>query len=77
MLRPEDLEDLAATGLISVGAVRLPEGETEPQPRSGECRPWLLSSSASFFRGFLNFSVLNSTTSPQYHHISRCIRVYV
>ena len=37
MLRPKDLEELAVTSLIAAGAARLPEGDTEPQPRSGEC----------------------------------------
>ena len=32
-----DLDELAESGLIAKGAARLPEGETEPQPRPGEC----------------------------------------
>ena len=35
-LRPEDLEELANSGLIVEGAARLPKGETEPQPWPGE-----------------------------------------
>ena len=62
MLRAEDLEDLAATGLIAAGATRLPNSVTEPQPRSGECV--LLATHVSrgfslpshpFFLGFLKF----------------------
>ena len=36
-LRQEDLEELAESELIANDAARLPEGETEPQPRPGEC----------------------------------------
>ena len=36
-LRQEDLDKLAESRLIVHGAARLPEGETEPQPRPCEC----------------------------------------
>ena len=61
-LRQEDLDELVESGLIAKGAARLPEGETEPQPRPGECV--LLATHVDrgfslpphpFFRGFLNF----------------------
>ena len=34
-LQQEDLDDMAEPGLIVHESARLPEGETEPQPRSG------------------------------------------
>ena len=61
-LRQEDLDDMAELGLIVHESARLPEGETEPQPRPGECI--LLATHIHcgfslpphpFFRGFLNF----------------------
>jgi hypothetical protein len=70
-LRQEDLDELAESELIIHGAARLPEGETEPQPRPGECV--LLATHVDrgfslpphpFFRGFLNFF------GAQLHHFS-------
>ena len=70
-LRQEDLDQLVESGLIAKGAARLPEGETEPQPRPGECV--LLATHVDrgfslpphpFFRGFLNFF------GAQLHHFS-------
>ena len=71
MLRKEDLEDLAAAGLIADGSWRLSGNEIEPQPREGECV--LLATHVDhgfslpphpFFRGFLNFF------GAQLHHFS-------
>ena len=71
MLRQEDLEDLAATGLIADRTWRLPGDEIEPQPRADECV--LLATHVDcgfslplhpFFRGFLNFF------GAQLHHFS-------
>ena len=70
-LRQEDLDELVISGLIAKGAARLPEGETEPQPRPGECV--LLTTHVNrgfslpphpFFQGFLNFF------GAQLHHFS-------
>ena len=58
----EDLENHAADNLIAHGSWRLSEGESEPQPREGECI--LLTTHVKrgfslpphpFFWGFLNF----------------------
>ena len=70
-VRQEDLADLEESRLIAKGAARLPNGETEPQPRPGECV--LLATHVDrgfslpphpFFRGFLNFF------GAQLHHFS-------
>ena len=37
LLRQEDLDELVESGLIAKGAAGLPEAESEPQPRPGEC----------------------------------------
>lgn len=58
----EDVKNLVVDGLIANKSWRLPEGETEPEPREGE-RVLLLSHVERgfslpphpFFRGFLNF----------------------
>ena len=61
-VRQEDLAELEESGLIAMGAARLPKGETEPQPRPGECV--LLATHVDrgfslpphpFFWGLLNF----------------------
>lgn len=84
LLRQEDLDELAESGLIAQGAARLPEGEMEPQPRPGECV--LLATHVDrgfslpphpFFRGFLNFFGAQLHHFPQYHHIPGCIHVDV
>ena len=70
-LQQEDLDEMVELGLIVHESARLLEGETEPQPRPGECV--LLATHVDrgfslpphpFFRGFLNFFV------AQIHHFS-------
>ena len=36
-IRQDDIDDLVEGGLIAHESVRLPEGETKPQPQEGEC----------------------------------------
>ena len=70
-IEPDDLQDLAESGLIEHGSWRLPRDETEPQPQEGECV--LLATHVDrgfslpphpFFHAFLNFF------GAQLHHFS-------
>ena len=74
----DDLDDLAEEGLIPHGSARLPEDETEPRPREGECV--LLATHVDrgfslpphpFFRAFLNFF------GAQLHHFSPNTIIYL
>ena len=74
----DDLDDLAEEGLIPHGSARLPEDETEPRPREGECV--LLATHIDrgfslpphpFFRAFLNFF------GAQLHHFSPNTIIYL
>ena len=82
LLRQEDLEELMESGLITKGAARLQEGETEPQPRSGECVLPMSTAVSQFLRtlfpGFLEF-LRGQTPSffSQHHQISCRVRVHV
>ena len=74
----DDLDDLAEEGLIPHGSARLPEDETEPRPREGECvilathvdRGFSLPPHP-FFRAFLNFF------GAQLHHFSPITIIYL
>jgi len=70
-IRQDDLDDLAEEGLIPHGSARLPEDETEPRPREGECV--LLATHID--RGFslpphLFFWAFSNFFGAQLHHFS-------
>ena len=70
MLRPEDLEELADSGLIVDGATRLPKGEMEPQPWPGSASCSLpMSTVVSPFLRILFWDFLNFF-GAQLHHFS-------